>query len=457
MLTHVSPLRRTVLALLTALIAVLAPAMAASAHNSFDSSDPADGATLEVAPTEISLVFANDVPLDSATVTLVDPTGSRTEIVDLSHGPAGQNVVVAPLPVLPPGESTVRWSLVSDDGHVVSGRVRMSVTAPTTDTTDVTDTTDTTPTVSPPTTSPSDAESADQDGTGAPDAVRWLLRYLSYVAIAVVIGLALVERLVWAGAAQVQRLRTASSVSLLLVGLLALVQLFVLAADVEAAGGWLSLSGVDRALTTDAGVALLARVALALGAWLVLHRMVIGDMSVRSTAVAVVGTLLLGTWAWAGHAQSQRWPLVGVLTDVVHHGAAALWLAALAVVGFVALPAIAPGEAGTLLRRLSDAAGIAVGAIVVTGVVQSVRLVGNPADLFSGPHSVLLLAKVAVVAVMIGLGRVNRTRVEGLARGGDAAGTVAAVRTAVIVEAALGLLVLALTASLVVASPAVAG
>ena len=93
----------------------------ALAHNTLLSSEPADGATLVSAPTEITWLFDNDVPLETMTVTLIDVTGARTDLSGSIHGPDGDTQVITPLPVLQPGPVSVRWRLVGPDGHPITG------------------------------------------------------------------------------------------------------------------------------------------------------------------------------------------------------------------------------------------------------------------------------------------------------------------------------------------------
>jgi methionine-rich copper-binding protein CopC len=50
------------------------------AHNTLLSSDPADGASLSAAPTQVVWVFDNSVPLDTMTVTLIDASGTRRTV-----------------------------------------------------------------------------------------------------------------------------------------------------------------------------------------------------------------------------------------------------------------------------------------------------------------------------------------------------------------------------------------
>jgi copper transport protein len=454
-------------AALGGLLAVALPGGAASAHNSFDSSDPADGATLDAPPSQISIVFEDSVPLDTASATVIDADGSRTEVDTVVHGPSGDNEILVALPPLSAGEATVRWKLVSSDGHVISERIEFTITAPAASTTDpgttgpgstdappVTDTT-TAPIVADPSELTSDTAS---EAGSTSDAVRWLLRYASYLAVLAVIAVAASTTVIWPEASADPQLRRISSVSLASVAALALVQLLVLAADTDGGSVISAWGAIDDALRTDAGIGLAVRIVAAGGAWIVAHQMTLSQRQVRDAAVGIGGVLLLGTWAWAGHARSQRWPELGVVLDVIHHGAAGVWVGGLAIVGFVAARRLAATDLVRVVVRLSSTAAAAVVALIVTGGLQTVRLSGGPGGLLDGRHGVLILVKVVIVAVMLVLARANRTRVGGLSGtdGQATEATLADVRRAVVVEVVLGLTALAVTASLVVAVPATA-
>ncbi|MBI5089964.1 MAG: copper resistance protein CopC [Actinobacteria bacterium] len=110
--------------------AVLVSANPASAHNTLLSSDPADGATLVVAPSQMTLVFDKSVPLETLSIDLIDASGVRSTLSGSKHGATGDTEVVTPLPPLPAGEVTTRWRLVGPDGHPITGRVSFTVAAP---------------------------------------------------------------------------------------------------------------------------------------------------------------------------------------------------------------------------------------------------------------------------------------------------------------------------------------
>jgi copper transport protein len=141
---------------------------------------------------------------------------------------------------------------------------------------------------------------------------------------------------------------------------------------------------------------------------------------------------------------------------VIHHSAAATWVGGLAVVGLFAASTASPDEMTDILRRFARTAATSVALVVSTGILQSVRLVGNPAGLFDGAHGRLLLVKLAALAVMLAAANANRTRVlrgthqpEGISSRSDAA-----IRQTIAVELLLGVLILAITSAMVVSSPA---
>lgn len=461
--THPRSARAVVTTLVTVLVALLASPGPASAHNTFQSSTPAGGATLAEPPAQISMIFAKAVPLDTASAEVVEATGVRTELTGLTHGPAGDTELIAPLPALAPGAITVRWRLVGPDGHPLTGRVTFTITAPTTVVAAVTPTTATPPTAG---TSPSSSttpalldsvdQAAEGDGFSTPSILRWLLRYGSYLAIMMVLGVVLTDGFVWPGCASRPQLRHLIDRALATVAVLGAAQALILASDISGNAPWQAVGSLDAALHTDAGLAFALRILIAGCAWLVLRRMELHQDEVRWTAVGVAGAALMATWAFAGHSASQRWSEFGVPVDVIHHTAAATWVGGLAIVGLLAASVASPDEMPDILRRFARTAATAVALVVGTGILQSIRLVGNPAGLFEGAHGRLLLVKLVVLAAMLVAANANRKRVlRGTHRAeGMTTRTVAAIRQTIAVELILGVLILAITSAMVVSSPA---
>lgn len=441
-------------------LTALLPSSPVSAHNSLVSSDPADGATLDTSPAAITWVFDNPVPLETLTVTLVDPTGARSEITGSAHGPNGETEVVTPLPPLQPGANSLRWRLVSADGHAITGRVEVTITDPPTTTLAASPTTSPTVTTPPATvpesviTPAGDAPDVGDGTFSTPSALRWMLRFASYLAIAAVVGILLVSGSVWGGAATHPIARRILEQSLLATAVLGLAQLLVVASDVSGDAPWSAVGSIDAATTTYAGMAFALRVVLALALWVVLFRYRIVHRDVYWTAVALPALGMLGTWAFAGHSRSMRWPATGVVTDVAHHAAAATWIAGLAIVAWIVIPGLSPEARTPALHRFSRVAATSVAVLAITGLVQTLRLTGNPANLLDGGHGRLLLVKLVALGIMLGLANANRQR---LRRRADAAGhgpEVGALRRTVFAEFAIGIAIIAITAALVVSPPA---
>jgi copper transport protein len=457
-------MRRLILSLcVISAVLVLAPGKAL-AHNSLDASSPATGAVLDTAPTEITWTFRNAVPLETLTVTLIDASGVRTELPGSTHGSAGEHEVVTPLPPLPPGEVSLRWRLVGPDGHPVTDRVTFTVQAPVSATTAPPAPATTAPvavvaTTTPSPTTPTISDSAQPDESSTwstPRALRWLLRGLSYLAIMVAAGVILTHTLVlraadWSGT------RRWLEPALAIVGVTALLQLLVVASDVGGRPLWRSGSSINEAVEyTDAGMAFLLRLILAVSAWLLFVHAPPRVTQVRNELLVMISLVFLATWSFAGHSASMRWPALGLPLDVVHHGAAAAWIGGLAIVGLIALPRLAPEDVRPVMLRFSRLASVSVAAIVVTGLVQAVRLVGSPRQLLEVNHGKLLAVKLAVLVGMLALADVNRRRVTARlsTAGASARLDIDGLRRGMALELVIGLVIIGVTAAMVVSPPA---
>lgn len=451
----------------------------ASAHNTLVSSDPTDGAQLSAAPTQITWTFDKAVPLETMTVTLIDPSGARSELSGSTHGAAGDAEVVTPLPTLGLGPVSLRWRLVGPDGHPITGRVDFTITAPAPTTPAPIATAAPSIAVAPPTpasiattvpaiavaptTPPSTsmgeatATTSGDEGDGSsstPTFIRWVLRYASYLSIMAVVGILLTTAYVWAGAGSHPVLRRILSHSLFATAALGFLQLLVVASDVSGKSPTSSFGSIDAAMTTDAGMAFAIRIILALAMWLLLFQYRIVHADIYWTAVSLPGLGLLATWAFAGHSRSMRWPAVGVASDVAHHAAAAAWIAGLAIVGWIVIPKTPADVLVRAVRRFSRVAAISVAVLVSTGLVQTVRLVGSPFDLLDASHGRFLAAKVVVLAAMLGIANANRQRVGHRLDDPDGIGRhTGALRRAVVSEFAIGLVIVGITAAMVVSPP----
>lgn len=120
---------------LSALLAVLATALLgaamllvpapAHAHDSLISSDPADGATLETSPEQITLTYSADVLEVSPVVQISEgDSGEPIELTPVIDGPTVTAEIPEPLKA---GTHTVQWRVVSSDGHPIEGSFSFTV------------------------------------------------------------------------------------------------------------------------------------------------------------------------------------------------------------------------------------------------------------------------------------------------------------------------------------------
>lgn len=145
MLRHTRLSRLTAIGALVLLTGLLGPA--AQAHDALEGTDPADGSTLDVAPTQITLTFA-ETPLAVGTELAVTGPGGAA----VQQGPvqvSGTQVIQPLATGLAAGAYTVDWRVTSADGHVVSGTFGFTLSAAAAPTPTPTPTQASTPTAEP--------------------------------------------------------------------------------------------------------------------------------------------------------------------------------------------------------------------------------------------------------------------------------------------------------------------
>jgi len=116
--------RVVLLAALTAALAglVVGPA---SAHDELIATDPAVDATVEQAPTSVTLTFSAAVLRTGAAIEVSGPDGASWSAGDV--GISGATVSRAMRSGAPAGRYAVAWRVVAADGHPVSGQFGFTV------------------------------------------------------------------------------------------------------------------------------------------------------------------------------------------------------------------------------------------------------------------------------------------------------------------------------------------
>ncbi|MET0908030.1 MAG: CopD family protein [Ilumatobacteraceae bacterium] len=427
------------------------------------SSDPADGSTIGSSPSEISIVFSEELG-EQNTIGLE----CNTVLVSLGRLEVGADnlSITAPVPsALPKGTCVATW-LVSDvDGEPNGmGNITFSVSADPAETTTTAAATDATTgtTIAGATTTPVDGSV----GTSSTEVVSpadaetgqgplWLGRLVSILGVAILFGSLVTIAAAWPEGVEylvaVKFIRT-----IWIVAVIGTV-LFVASATAAATGGSLG-SGLNPANWMDLfdagapGIAAIARLILVLGSGWVAFRpdrvidptTQMAGLGIPALAVATIGFSRTGG----------DLAVIGMAMGVLHALAMAIWIGGVVLLARVVLAG--PGEEDLVhaVRGFCRISNVAIVVTVVTGLVQTVRLDGG--DLFGSSHGRVLLLKTIAVAVMLFIAIKARQFVnERLARADEMTVPMAdRLRRAFGTEAAIGILAVALSAWMLALTPA---
>jgi copper transport protein len=433
-----------ILALVAGLALAVGPAAPAFAHAALQSSVPASESVLDQPPTAITLTFDEPVTPEPGAIRLLDSTGADVTI-GLAHSGDQPSVVTASVPGIPNGTYVVAWRVVSQDGHPANGAYTFQVgRGAAVDTRGLV----------------ASVLNA-QNGDPTVNQLATLNRLLTYIGIALAIGGAVFITAIWPGSGASWPARRAIwfGWGLLLVATLATLLVsgpYLTGRSIRAAVDLDVMRTISDTRVFHMVAARLVLVLLALPLLLQLRR---GLGRNAQLAGVLLGELLLGTVALAGHGGSGRIAALGVVLDAVHLGAMALWLGGLALLSVLLLewrsgppdvragvdhvgdvpiadaddtervepePVVARsvaarsvGAAGATVDeraaavdRFSSVAFACVLTLVATGVVQAWRILpGGFRDLTTTDYGRTLLIKLVFVVVLVMLGWWSRALV----------------------------------------------
>ena len=95
-----------------------------SAHAALTGTDPEDGATIAEAPAEVSATFSEILDESSTEIAVTDPTGEVLDVADPSYD---GDTFIQPMLYTAPGEYTVAFRVISEDGHRVDDTITFTV------------------------------------------------------------------------------------------------------------------------------------------------------------------------------------------------------------------------------------------------------------------------------------------------------------------------------------------
>jgi copper transport protein len=420
---HPGGLRGLTVVLTVALLAALAGAPAASAHAQLLGSSPASGSTVPTEPREVIFKFDQAVGGTLGAVRVFNAKGEEVDDVDLSHPEGHQRWLGVGLkPNLPDGTYTATYRAISADTHIVYGGLVFNLGH------------------AGPRPKFTVAGLIARNEAGRVTRLAFgVVRALDYLSIALLLGGLAFLVIAWvparSAAAGDERWPAAANafatrVSMLLGGaaiLGMLVSVLGVALQGATAAGvslWSSLTGTVIQNTLESrfgevwGLRALDWVALA-GLLAAARRSARWPPPAWIAAGFGLGAAYLAiTPALAGHASIESPVGVFLPSDVLHVLAASVWVGGIAFL-LLALPAATrrlhgPERSRLLLAVLSRFSPLALTAVLViaaTGVVQAYIDVRSLDALLHSTYGTLILVKTALLAALIVLGWVNRSRV----------------------------------------------
>jgi copper transport protein len=382
---------------LVMLVALVFPA-SAWAHATLEHTWPSIRGRVATAPKVVRLNFDQGVkPLSNSIVVY---TNNGSVVSGAARNGSSTHDVVASLRHLPKGPYTVRWHVISGDGHVISGLFTFGVRYP-----------------APP---PTDAY-----GASGPTTTEHVVRWLYFVALALLVGGMGTRLLVVRGSLPGRARRRfylltgIGALATLEVGIVA----FLLRADdalqlpvVRFLYGDLSpiANGTrfgEAFIVMTLGYALVS--AFLFLAWLT-------DRDVLLWPAFVLGLLFASGLSLSGHSAADAgssWK--SELADWVHLSAACLWIGGLVQLALVVLP-LAPELRRASFLRFSRLATVLIALLLAAGIYLSVVRLPHLHDLWSTGYGHVLLVKLGLVALALGWGGLHRLiAVPQVARAGE--------------------------------------
>ncbi len=394
----------------------IASAAVAGAHAYIVATQPAMNGSYPSLNGSIGISFDEPITIfNSDALEVTDDSGRRVDRRDAHVDPADATRVVVDVPQqLASGFYTVHWRVISADTHVVHGSYQIGVG------------------IQLNAIKRTHEASAFDPATVLPSAIRWLSLLGALLAAgALALQWPVLRKL---GSLEAEAIaRRAAIAGVVLVLAVAIPALFVQAAAVSGHLG----GAIGPTLQSRWGIAWIVRLASAVALLLIVA------LARRRAAILgiIFACMVLASFSASGHALALHGSAqtAAFWMDFAHLLASSVWIGGVLVLAPIVLThrALAP----PLFARFTPLAMASVGAILVSGVYAAVIHIPSFADLVHTNYGRILLAKVALVAVLLGFGY-RHMRI-GRGRASDAgANTIG-------YEALVGIAIIALTAFLI--------
>lgn len=355
-------------------------ARAVEGHALLRESDPANGASTKQPPAAVMLFFTEEPEPGLSFVRVLDTQGRPIQRGPVQAVPGNPSALKQPLERVSEGSYTVSWRTVSRvDGHLTAGTFVFGVGIV-----------------------PSSVPESESQPQPAPNPATAAGRWFLYLGLVLMLGAA------WVWAIALPKYLPLPP-WLHFASLLAFVGIGCIMAGQRADAGvsW------SQFFSTFLGRATVYR-ALPVAGWAVAFAIARRSTRYRSaalySAVVLVATAML-VHVYAGHAGAgggaARW--FRVILQWLHFAGIGVWLGGLAGL-LIGMRGPGDPEKAAAARRYSQGAAIGLGTVVVTGLFRAVDTVSAWSALWEMLYGQLVVAKVALLVILAGLGAVNRYR-----------------------------------------------
>ncbi len=412
-------------------IALLLIPTPASAHAVVTDTNPRDGEVVATAPKSVKVTFDEPITLATEGVQFLDATGKpvATTVTSLDNV-----VTYTPDSPLSDGTYIVSWRVISADTHPIAGGISFSVGA-------------------------ASENAIAVPGQGAHRDVGLLKGIAEAARYGGILGSVGLLTFSWFIATDARRrspvfARRVSTVAaglgaVAVLGSVLLIPLVKLWQDGTSLSRLFSASVWSQALTTQPAAAAAILAVGTLTAWWA-HR------SAKPTTMAIGLAIALSSLVIVGHTRAYGPPWLLLSADLLHVTTGALWLGG--VVGICLLLAPSSGirvnDAASAVRRFSTAAFWLVLGLGAAAVVLWWRIANTVDGLWTSTYGKLVLTKLALVLVVVGVAAFNRFKVvPHLKTYPGRELHIGTLRRTISWEAALLVVVVAVTAALVSQTP----
>lgn len=416
----------------------------ASAHPFTLETIPSLESNVSVGITEVIVYFSEPVEIDFSTLKVIDSNGNQIDNKDTKYYQGEESLIVT-TPPLEEGVYTVSTKVLSKvDGHLVPNAFLFAV---------------------------GDVVINDIDilGKESPTDLVFLpeagARYPGLVGQTIVLGAIIASLLIW-GTQNKQLIReevskiesfhhgkfmSITGIGLILVFISDILMIAVQSIRIES-------SPLD-AIQTTFGNTWLIRMALTiilLGIWFALDRKKV--LSKRNQIPILVATLaLIGTSSLIGHGAASG-ETAAVVLDYVHNLVAGIWIGGIIYFVFILLPTFSQLKENNrekmsllLIPKFSIAFIIAIGVVIITGPTLMWFLESDVGVITESVYGQLIILKIAIAAIMVGLGGLLQLKVQKTAEKNYKSGKISVhkkLKRSLKVEATLGIILLGVVALL---------